>query len=250
MTWINEIELWYAQAEHAMGWPTGAVVRLVLAAVLGGLIGLEREHDGHEAGFRTYALVCLGCAITMVVSVGFARVDWWADYVGGESIRIDPARVAYGVMGGIGFLGAGSIVQARGHVRGLTTAAGIWCAAAVGLSAGLGQLVPAVAGTLLVMVFLYLLDPVSRLLPRGRVALVTLRINGQTDAAIRTLRDSGVAAGLTVRHIDVDEVDLEAGELVVTALVNCSHADLLERVLKIVRGHERWELTRLKWVAD
>lgn len=249
MNWLNALEYGYADWSEATGWPTAALIRLGLAGLLGAVIGLEREHNGHEAGFRTYALVCLGCALAMIVSVGFARVDWWAGYPGGESINIDPARVAYGVMGGIGFLGAGSIIQSRGHIRGLTTAAGIWCAAAVGLSVGLGQLVPPVATTLLILLLLYALNPVGGLLPRSRSARVTLSLP-LTDDATAELQEHLASAGLSVRHADIEAVDADGGRMRVCALIETSHADLSARVIRSVADRERWSLKRLKWIAD
>src|SRR3954468_5510383 len=105
-------------------------MRLVLAVVAGGLVGLERELRGRQAGFRTYILVCMGSALVMIVSVEMA-VHHWQPQTAGVNINVDPGRIAYGVMTGIGFLGAGVIVQSHsGAVRGLTTAAGLWCIAA------------------------------------------------------------------------------------------------------------------------
>jgi putative Mg2+ transporter-C (MgtC) family protein len=249
MTWLNAIESLYTQWNDGLGWPTAAMVRLGLAAVLGAAIGLEREHQGHEAGFRTYALVCVGCALTMIVSLGFARVAWATDYAGGEAIVVDPARVAYGVMAGIGFLGAGSIIQARGHVRGLTTAAGIWCAAAVGLSAGLGQLIPAVGGTLVVLLFLIVLEPLGRRLPRERVALVNLALPWSSRVESQ-LREAFGPRDLAIRHVDVESVDPGQRQMHVSALVDCRHEDLLARVIASADEHEGWRLEKLRWVAD
>src|SRR5687767_2930095 len=123
---------------HSLGWPAEAFVELLLAAFVGGMVGLERELRGRVAGFRTNILVAVGSALVMIVSNRVAFHDWTPPPGQNVEIQIDPARIAYGVMGGVGFLGAGIIVQHRGNVRGLTTAAGIWCVAALGLSAGLG----------------------------------------------------------------------------------------------------------------
>lgn len=249
MSWVNQLEEGYRLACDGMGWPTAAMLRLLLAVVMGGLIGLEREHNGHEAGFRTHALVCMGCALTMIVSTGFARVDWWGSFPGGEAIRLDPARVAYGVMGGIGFLGAGTIIQSRGHVRGLTTAAGVWSAAAVGLSIGLGQLVPPVFGTVLILSLLLVLNPISRKIPRERAALVSLRVPHEVGV-IDHLRERFAAKGLAIRHIDVQHVYEQERMMEVCALVDCMHRDLLDRTLSIVAETEPWKLCKLEWVAD
>src|SRR4051794_21740468 len=95
-------------------------VKLALAAVMGGLVGIEREIRGRQAGFRTYILVCMGAALVMIVSNSVALRSW-PSHGQGVTVSIDPARIAYGVMTGIGFLGAGVIVHQKGSVRGLTT---------------------------------------------------------------------------------------------------------------------------------
>src|SRR5438094_10626683 len=105
----------FDQWAASLGFTGEALLRLLLSAVAGGLIGLERELRGRQAGFRTNLLVCLGSALVMLVSVSFASKDW--PHRSGVNINIDPARIAYGVMTGVGILGAGTIVQARGAVR-------------------------------------------------------------------------------------------------------------------------------------
>lgn len=120
-------------------WQLEAMVQLVLAAGLGGLIGLEREYHGRAAGFRTHLLVGLGCCLVMIMSLHFEREFANASERQREILRIDPARLAYSIMGGIGFLGAGAIIKHGVGVRGLTTAASLWCTAAVGMACGLGM---------------------------------------------------------------------------------------------------------------
>lgn len=131
------------------------VVRLLAAMVLGGLVGMERQTRGRAAGLRTNILVCLGSAAIIVVFQKLAlEFNVGADSV----IRMDPARAAAGVITGIGFLGAGTIVKSKDFVRGLTTAASIWVVSAIGLTVGLGEYVIAVVLTLLVLVSLYVLQ--------------------------------------------------------------------------------------------
>src|SRR5688500_2580 len=158
---------------HGLGIPGEIVLRLALAVVLGGLVGLEREVRGRQAGFRTNVLVCLGSAIVMIVSIHFAKVPWPPQ--AGININVDPARIAYGVMTGIGFLGAGTIVHNKGSVRGLATAAGLWCVAAIGLAVGFGMYTVALLATLLVVLVLWLLDLLEDVLPRVRYRTVTIR---------------------------------------------------------------------------
>ena len=121
------------------------VLRLLLAVGLGALIGLEREHAKKAAGLRTHLLVCVGAALFTIASI----------YGFGESA--DAARVAAGVVAGIGFLGAGTIISTRGGLlAGLTTAASIWAVAAIGLAAGAGLYIPATVATVIIVIILML----------------------------------------------------------------------------------------------
>lgn len=126
------------------------VLRLLLAVLLSGLVGLEREAKGRSAGFRTHILVCVGSCLIMLTGIHLASL-----YKGISDI--DPARMAAQVVSGIGFLGAGTIIQFRDSVRGLTTAASVWTAAGIGLAVGAGFYVGAVASTGLVLIVLLLL---------------------------------------------------------------------------------------------
>lgn len=122
------------------------ILRIFVAALLGGAIGLEREYRSKEAGFRTHFLVALGSALFMIVSMyGFNEVL----QVG--TVRLDPSRVAAQVVSGIGFIGAGTIMIQKHAVKGLTTAAGVWVTAAIGLTCGSGMYALASVATLLVL---------------------------------------------------------------------------------------------------
>ena len=121
------------------------VLRLLLAVGLAALIGLERQHAGKPAGLRTHLLVCVGAALFTIASI----------YGFGEGS--DPARVAAGIVAGVGFLGAGAIISTReGILVGLTTAASIWAVAAIGLAAGAGLYILAPVATAVVMIVLRL----------------------------------------------------------------------------------------------
>ncbi len=134
------------------------VARLVIAMLLGGIIGLERQSRGRSAGLRTNILVCLGSA---AVIVAFQKLYVDADPGVQSAIRFDPARAAAGVITGIGFLGAGTIVKSKDFVRGLTTAASIWVVSAVGIIVGLGEYTISVALTLLVLLTLFVLHRIN-----------------------------------------------------------------------------------------
>ena len=131
------------------------VLRLTAASFLGGAIGLEREMHGKEAGFRTYALVCLGSALVMVVSTQIFEVYR-------NVAQVDPSRIAAQVVSGVGFLGAGAIIRFPQGIKGLTTAAGIWTASGIGLACGMGFYVPALIATFLTLVILIVFSKVDR----------------------------------------------------------------------------------------
>jgi putative Mg2+ transporter-C (MgtC) family protein len=126
-------------------------LRLAVALGLGALVGLERELQRQEAGFRTHGVVSLGAAIFTVVS-GYAFAG----------VGSDPTRIAAQIVSGIGFIGAGTIIQSRGGIKGLTTAASLWAVAGVGMAAGAGLYGVAVSGTALMLVVLWLFDRMER----------------------------------------------------------------------------------------
>ena len=144
------------------------ILRLVMGGMMGGLIGLEREFRAKEAGFRTHFIVALGSALFMMISQ-FAF-----------SGRFDAARVAAQVVSGIGFIGAGVIIFQKNVVRGVTTAAGLWVAAAIGLACGAGMFWLAGAATLMTVICLETMHLVHRYVAEKMVE-VTLSSDGETD---------------------------------------------------------------------
>ena len=126
------------------------ILRLFVAAMLGGVIGLEREYRAKEAGFRTHFLVALGSGLFMILSQ-FGFDDVLGHY---EQVSLDPSRIASQVVTGIGFIGAGTIIFQKHVVRGLTTAAGLWVTSAIGMTAGAGMYVLSIATTVLVLLCL------------------------------------------------------------------------------------------------
>jgi putative Mg2+ transporter-C (MgtC) family protein len=160
----------------SLGWGDN-FLRLGIAAALGGAIGFERELRDREAGFRTHMLVCVGSALFTIVSAyGFREFLTSGDQV----IRADPTRIAAQIVTGIGFLGAGAIIRQGLSIRGLTTAATLWVAAAIGIAAGAGYYSGAVAATLITLLALWPLRIgahmlFNRLRPDARDVLVELR---------------------------------------------------------------------------
>jgi putative Mg2+ transporter-C (MgtC) family protein len=164
------------------------LLRLLVAVVLGGAVGLERELSGKPAGLRTNILICLGSAMLLDLSINIG--------VGANGVRTgDPARIAAQVVTGIGFLGAGSILQARGAVVGLTTAATIWVVAAIGMLVGAGWYVEATGGTVFVLLTLEGLRHVERrILARHRTIAGTVRVRRGTpqDPILSEIRATGL----------------------------------------------------------
>ena len=137
-------------------------VRLAVALVIGALIGLERSLHGRPAGFRTHSLVCLASALLMLVTVYQQK---WMTEVPLEVLRTDPARMAQGIMTGIGFLGAGVIFKEGLTVRGLTTAASIWVTSAIGILVGIGFYFPAILGAAITLAVLAVFRMIENKLP-------------------------------------------------------------------------------------
>ncbi|MBB4002346.1 MgtC/SapB family protein [Aurantimonas endophytica] len=124
--------------------------RLLVAAILTGAIGFERERNEHDAGLRTHMLVGIGaCVFTLLMVQLIHRFE-------GDDIRSDPIRIVEAITAGVAFLAAGAIIQARGQVRGLTTGASLWLAGAVGLACGLGEYVLAIIAVVMTLIILRL----------------------------------------------------------------------------------------------
>ncbi len=130
------------------------IIRLVLSVLLGGLIGIEREMRKRSAGLRTHILVCLGATLIMLTSL-------YVFDIYRNIAQVDPSRIAAGVITGIGFLGAGAIIQAGDSVRGLTTAATLWIMAAIGMAVGCGFYMAASVTTLLVLLVLLVIRSIE-----------------------------------------------------------------------------------------
>ncbi|MDP3804682.1 MAG: MgtC/SapB family protein [Candidatus Omnitrophota bacterium] len=130
------------------------VFRLVLAAILSGMIGYEREFHGRAAGFRTHILLCIGSTLVMLTSMHIFDIYY-------TKAAVDPARIAAGVVTGIGFLGAGAIIHSKSSIKGLTTAASLWVVAAIGLGVGSGLYLGSIVTTVLTLVALMIFSRIE-----------------------------------------------------------------------------------------
>jgi len=176
---MNALDHYIHHQLVSLGWTAEIVFRLFLAAAAGGVVGAEREIRGREAGFRTHILVCLASALVMIVSIELTRTDWAAGQ--GVHVNVDLIRIGYAVMTGIGFLGAGTILQTQGSVRGLTTAAAMWSVAAVGLAAGFGLYMLTAVSASMIVLTLWLFNYVGDAFPRRRFRMVKLRSDWTPD---------------------------------------------------------------------
>lgn len=203
------------------------LIRLLLAALLGAVIGANRGRLEWAAGLRTHMLVSVGAALAMIVSAfGFADVLHQPDVI------LDPSRIAAQVISGVGFLGAGTILflQREQVIRGLTTAAGLWAVSAIGLAAGSGMFFAAVTATAVIWVILALLKPIERrfIQNHNRRPRVTARLgSGPALAAVEDV--------LSQQHLSTFKITLRrqaSGEDVVDILFD--HAVRKEQLAELV----------------
>lgn len=165
------------------------IIRIFVAAVLGGLIGLEREYRAKEAGFRTHFLVALGSSLFMILSqYGF---DTPLTIL--QKTSFDPSRIASQVVTGIGFIGAGIIIFQKNVIRGLTTAAGLWVTSAIGLTCGAGLYILASATTILVLLCLEVLNVIlQRFGPRNISVTITSKSKDNIKGIFKLMKKESI----------------------------------------------------------
>ena len=207
------------------------LLRLFVAALLGLLVGLEREYRSSSpraAGMRTLALVSMGSALFTILSAhGFAALT------GPGYAPVDPTRIAAQIVSGIGFIGAGTILLQRNAVRGLTTAAAIWMMAAVGMACGVGLLADAVAATLFALIVLAVLQPIERWLFHRRTGVQRIRLSVGAEAGdnvLHAVHTACVEAGVPVESLSVrtsqngDEIEVRCRARAQTDLLRLTSA--------------------------
>ncbi len=179
------------------------ILRLLAAAALGAVIGLERERVDRGAGLRTHALVSTASALfTLISAYGFEDI-----VTANRTIAIDPTRIAAQVVTGIGFLGAGLIILRKNTVYGLTTAASVWAVAAIGMAAGAGMYLPAANATGLSLLILAGMKPLEqRFFPRKHFEPFVIRIARQ-EVPLATIENS-----VRNQHLDLRRLKLQPGD--------------------------------------
>lgn len=200
------------------------ILRLVLAAVIGGIIGFEREIHGRAAGFRTQLIVCVAAVLIMVVSENYYFYIHDLD----QSLRIDPARISAGAIIGIGFLGAGVIIKSGFAVRGLTTAASIWIVSAIGLAIGGGLYLEAIATaviTILALIALRVIERNIRVL-RYKIVSVSTPVMENSEEKIMSILSSH---NLNIHSINYEK-NRAKGEITFNITVSTRHKDDIKRL--------------------
>lgn len=202
-------------------------LRIVLAVIVGGLLGLERGMKNRPAGLRTYMLVCTGACLVMLTNQYVCQVF-------GDG---DPTRMAAQVVSGIGFLGAGTIIVTRhSQIKGLTTAAGLWTAAGVGLALGIGFYEAALMGGLAAFTVMTLLQRMDNRMHSATKRLdVCLELESSLSLAdfLRQVRE----ASLDISNVERDNGTGEAGSRCYTATIKsakrCNHVELMDKIREI-----------------
>ena len=187
LDFLRELNIW------------SVMLRLTLAMIFGGLIGLERGKKGRAAGFRTYMVVCLGAALTIVLGQyeGYMLTEVWKEVTKNADIRADVSRFGAQVINGIGFLGAGTVIATNQQkVKGLTTASGLWASACLGLVIGAGFYEAAFFAFLIILATMWLLRPVEEYFierSRNLNIYVEVRSMGDLGEVLRTVKEQGIS---------------------------------------------------------
>jgi len=184
--------------------PGELLIRLVVGTALGGIIGYERDIHGRPAGFRTHVIVALASTTFMLVSTHFV---YFQHYGTDDLVHVDTSRIAASVVTGIGFLGGGAILRTGASIQGLTTAAGLWLVAAIGLASGAGMYVLSAAATLIGVVALAVLRRFEHKDDQGRrkISLILADSGPPASEFLKILAQAGVAVAPAEYERRVDE---------------------------------------------
>ena len=206
------------------------VLRIFIAGILGGIIGIEREYRSKEAGLRTHFLVGLGSALFMILShSGFGAI--LAE--GSTNISLDPSRIASQVVTGIGFIGTGIIIFQKHVVRGLTTAAGLWVTAAIGMTCGSGMYFIAVSATVMVLAF-------------GR-RNISLTLSSPSRKSIRLMVDAMRVEDMEINSYEVrEEKPADSARFVVTMEVKMKGDRYEPRIIEFINRFDDIDIDKME----
>lgn len=216
------------------------ITKLVLAAILGGIIGMEREMHGRAAGWRTHILVCVGSCLCMLVN--FFIFETYS-----KNANIDPTRIAAQVISGIGFLGAGTIIRYGASVRGLTTAASLWAAAGIGLAVGCGFYQGALMATLIVLIALFVFTKIERRFVRKSLLRVLQVHSAGKIAVLSEIKDALIKNQAEIIDFEVKKEDSDKGVDIELAIKmkNINNADTIISSVIHISG-----VTEAKWALE
>lgn len=202
------------------------IMRLLIALIVGGLTGLERERSHQFAGFRTHILVSVGSCITSITSLSlFFQYNSYSN--------IDPARLSAQVLSGVGFLGAGAILKTSNGIRGLTTAAGIWATACIGIAVGYGYYILAISAWLFVMVTLYILKNIDKMIFKKKQTIFNIKTDN--IEIISSIYEMFQRSQISVKNI---EINSDISNIKINLLTVHDRRIVLDEVIK--------ELSKLK----
>jgi putative Mg2+ transporter-C (MgtC) family protein len=221
-------------------------LRLVVSLVVGGLIGLERSYHGRPAGFRTHSLVCLSTSLLMLVTVYETR--WFPNVTQGR-ISLDPTRMAQGIMTGIGFLGAGTIIRDGLSVRGLTTAASIWITAAIGILVGIGFYFPALMSTVLTLGTLSVFRWIENQIPSQFYAQFVVRFARDKAMPEEEMRQLLTNYGFTVANLNY-RLDVEADFFEYQMVIRTNRGDNATKLTQALNKIESVKAYRVSPTGD
>lgn len=208
--------------------PLTATFRLAVAFVLGAIVGVERQFRRRDAGMRTFSLICMGSAAAMIISI-------WIPQTYPNFLNGDPGRIAAQVLTGIGFLGAGAIIQGHGSIHGLTTAACIWVMAVIGLAAGAGMFIPAIITTILSLSILISLEHLEkRMFLNGVNKLLTIHCTTSTPEW-KTIRNILTAHKVYIVSVSYDN-NYDKNTAIVTYKVNVKSISSYSDLFKDIRA--------------
>lgn len=211
---------------------TTILIRLVLAVLLSGLIGMEREFKSRPAGFRTHILVCVGAALVMLTS------EYTFEIYKGVA-NMDPTRLGAQVISGIGFLGAGTIIRQGASIKGLTTAASLWAMACVGLAVGAGFYAGAIIGSLIIYLTLIFLSKLGKVL-ESKSSHLTICV--EIDNTPGKIGEIGLLLGkhgANIRDIEfLNKEDMEDDDVTLKFVLKVPHSLIHEKLIKEVEELE------------
>jgi len=219
--------------------------RLLVACLLGGAIGFERDIHGRAAGLRTNMLVSIGAALFMLVSMAMAKI--YSRGLESTGLRVDPSRIAAQIITGIGFLGAGAIIKEGFNVRGLTTAACLWVSAGVGMAAGAGLFEMAILVTLIGLFTLIVVNRFEKVYAKDSYRV--LKITVANDANISELIEVVKRKHLKILFLDFDR-DYKTNQMVITFTIRLFHKGVTDKLSHgIVRDLEScgYAVRQLQW---